>query len=317
MSLSEADDVRDIFADFGTTVYSVNILESSMSNCLATHLTSLQCGTQADFDTNLMQLQDLTMGELLRRMKENSMLTFGLDRFEQAVKKRNWLAHGFFRDKATEFINFSGREIMRQELNAMNAEFHSLNAIIEEIIMNVMIRISPKVSTEVAQLRKADISELLKFIGKDVSYPTQRARINKKKSSLDISPFTRICILEILVLPSSSGGDSLVFRCDYSDFEYFTFGATGPCVKLMLPVQIIQLKPIEIKQLILPTKFELKSKGSFWNYELVAQTGEKFSVTLKDFKEITIEFQSVSGSRRILYRGKVAAVPSPKVEEQL
>jgi hypothetical protein len=52
----------------------------------------------------------------------------------RALTKRNWLAHDFFRERATQFLNPTGRERMLAEVDDCRAEFDAADQSLEQIV---------------------------------------------------------------------------------------------------------------------------------------------------------------------------------------
>jgi hypothetical protein len=66
--------------------------------------------------TNLLK----TFGALKKDLPKLAKFPDGFeDKLTEALKKRNWLAHHYFRERASQFINKKGREQMIQELQTI------------------------------------------------------------------------------------------------------------------------------------------------------------------------------------------------------
>jgi hypothetical protein len=52
----------------------------------------------------------------------------------EALRKRNWLAHDFFRERATEFMSATGREQMLREVDECRDLFQSADKRLEATV---------------------------------------------------------------------------------------------------------------------------------------------------------------------------------------
>ncbi len=82
------------------------------------------------------------MGKLVRRLSEAGQPTEEITTLlDQSLKKRNWLAHGYFLDRAIELTASSGREKMIEELESIQELFRicsrKLDALTEPLAQKV------------------------------------------------------------------------------------------------------------------------------------------------------------------------------------
>lgn len=129
---SESEQVRDVYAYFGLALYWAQCLEQSIFQHLlfvehfpkatATYKSAEQWAE--DFDEYEERELSQTMGKLIRRLGEAGQPTEEIKRLlGHALVKRNWLAHGYFPDRAIQFTLSSGRESMIAELEAIRDLF--------------------------------------------------------------------------------------------------------------------------------------------------------------------------------------------------
>jgi hypothetical protein len=138
----ESDQTRDVYAHFGLAVYLAQCLEQS----IFLHLMFVDHFPQAigkhksrgewitAFDSFESRELSQTLGKLVRRLKEAGQPTDTIrNLLEDALRKRNWLVHGYFADRATRFLNEPGRSSMIEELQAAQAVFRNAAREIDEV----------------------------------------------------------------------------------------------------------------------------------------------------------------------------------------
>jgi hypothetical protein len=142
------DHVKEVYAIFGLAVYLAQVLEHAVVNALM-HIDLISkrpksCSPEEwekTFDKYLETQFDLTMGRMIQRLKEVSTLPDDLERLlKLALQKRNWLAHDYFRERATDFMSESGREVMIEELEQAGNLFRYVDHRLEETIKPVRER---------------------------------------------------------------------------------------------------------------------------------------------------------------------------------
>ena len=131
---SEAEQIKEVYTRFGLAVYMANCLEHQLAITLAS-----QYGpgptriTGAEFDDLLERKLSKTMGQLVRELGELADMSDDEEqRWQQAVSNRNWLAHGYFRERATDIFCEAGRVTMIQELQEAADSFMALDHILTE-----------------------------------------------------------------------------------------------------------------------------------------------------------------------------------------
>ena len=138
----ESEQVREVYAHYGLAMYWAQCLEQA----IFMHLLFFEHFPKAlkkyttpenwaeEFDRYEAREISQTMGKLIFRLREIGQPAHSLEvSLANALKSRNWLAHGYFADRAIEFANSIGREDMIKELNQIRGAFHScvdeLNAV--------------------------------------------------------------------------------------------------------------------------------------------------------------------------------------------
>jgi len=146
----ESEHVREVYAYFGLAMYWAQCLEQSMFQHLlffdhfpraAASYTTPEKWAE-DFDQYERQELGQTMGKLIRRLREAGQPTAEVEQaLNEALKQRNWLAHGYFADRALEFTLQEGRDRMIIEPEGLRDKFRActaqLDAITQPIAQNL------------------------------------------------------------------------------------------------------------------------------------------------------------------------------------
>ena len=145
----ESDHIRDVYAHFGLAVYLAQCVEQSIFQHLLfldhfpkaiAEFTSKEAWVSAFDEFEARELSQ-TMGKLIRRIKEAGQPTDDIQvLLTQVLKQRNWLAHGYFADRAMDFTRESGREKMVIELEELQGLFREAAGKIDALTMPVARR---------------------------------------------------------------------------------------------------------------------------------------------------------------------------------
>ena len=84
------------------------------------------------------QQSTYTLGKLLRELKKYASVPDELEQIlEEALEKRNWLAHDYFKEREEEFMSSAGCNLMISELEGAQQLFvdatHTLNISVKPI----------------------------------------------------------------------------------------------------------------------------------------------------------------------------------------
>jgi hypothetical protein len=138
---------REVFAYFGSAMYMASVLEVGLAHVLMQGQYMKQARDnyiatrgkgfdrkkyEDDFDTFMDNQFAQTMGNLVRRVE--AFAGFGDDlkaRIVSAKKRRDFLAHSYWRETSLKFVTSAGREEMMKELNADTVMFRELDHDIE------------------------------------------------------------------------------------------------------------------------------------------------------------------------------------------
>lgn len=138
----ESEQVREVYAYYGLAMYWAQCLEQSIfqhllffdhfPKAVADYTTPENWA--ADFDSYEERELGQTMGKLIRRLQQVGRPTVEVEKsLARALKARNWLAHGYFADRALEFNASSGRQQMLEELEAIKDQFKDCSAQLDEV----------------------------------------------------------------------------------------------------------------------------------------------------------------------------------------
>ena len=125
----ESEEVREVFARYGLAIYQAQCLERQLSIILATKYGPGPARiSEKELDENLEVLFSRTLGHLVSEIRILAELSEEEEgRLREALRKRNWLVHGYFWDRAVEFLSESGRASMLRELNEAADVFNALD----------------------------------------------------------------------------------------------------------------------------------------------------------------------------------------------
>jgi hypothetical protein len=120
------DQVKTVYAHFGLAVYLAQVLEHGLANALmCTELLPRRAGKpvprkqwEEEFNAFMEQQFKHTLGRLIQRLESITSVPDDLeDLLTEALAKRNFLAHHYFRERAEPLMSHSGREQMIAELH--------------------------------------------------------------------------------------------------------------------------------------------------------------------------------------------------------
>ena len=138
----ESEQIREVYAYYGLAMYWAQCLEQSIFQHLLffDHFPKAVAGYTtpenwaADFDRYEAHELGQTMGKLIRRLQEVGRPTDGIEgTLADVLRARNWLAHGYFADRALEFTTQAGREKMLEELEGLTDNFKKCAAELDAI----------------------------------------------------------------------------------------------------------------------------------------------------------------------------------------
>jgi hypothetical protein len=122
----EGELVKEVYARFGLAVYFAQVLEHSLVNALVVldlipsrrHLAHSHEQWEAEVDAFMDRHFEVTMGRMMRNLHAVTQVDADLEQLlHDALSKRNWLVHDFYRERAIEFTSATGREQMLREVD--------------------------------------------------------------------------------------------------------------------------------------------------------------------------------------------------------
>jgi len=135
-----SDQVKEVYAYYGLAMYWAQCLEQSIFQ----HLLFFDHFPRAikaykdpqqwaeEFDEYESREMKQTMGKLIQRLRESGQPTKEIElALEEALKARNWLAHGYFSDRAIQLTVSSGRQEMLIELESLYSTLKNCEALID------------------------------------------------------------------------------------------------------------------------------------------------------------------------------------------
>lgn len=124
------EQIKAVYANFGLAIYHAQCLEHALVNSLVfldlipnqRKLAKSPAEWAELVDSFMDSRFELTLGKMIRTLKAVTNVDPLLQQqLADALEKRNWLAHGYFRERAEAFLTQTGRESMLAELEAVQA----------------------------------------------------------------------------------------------------------------------------------------------------------------------------------------------------
>lgn len=132
MAYDDGEHVKEVFAYFGRAYYLAGVLETGLAIALmqCAFLTRVRdqyladrgksfdrAQYEAEFDRFMENQHAQTLGNLIKRVSALPEVSDALKhRLSEGKKRRDFLGHHYFRERAIEFSNRSGRDRMMAEL---------------------------------------------------------------------------------------------------------------------------------------------------------------------------------------------------------
>ena len=142
-----SEQIKEVYACYGLAMYWAQCLEQSIfqhllffdyfPKALKAYKNPLQWESEfGEYESHEMKQ---TMGKLIRRVREAGQPTKEIEAaLEEALKLRNWLAHGYFSDRAIQFTISNGRQEMLTELESVYSVFQNCAALIDDVTKPVI-----------------------------------------------------------------------------------------------------------------------------------------------------------------------------------
>lgn len=139
----KGEHVKEVYARFGLAVYSAQVLEHGLVNALMIldlipsrrHLARSRDEWGTEVDAFMDRHFGATMGRMLKNLRDVTQVDADLENLlRDALSKRNWLVHDFFRERITEFMSTAGREQMLREVDECRNLFKTADERLETIV---------------------------------------------------------------------------------------------------------------------------------------------------------------------------------------
>ncbi|MGH1349143.1 MAG: hypothetical protein ACRBN8_46865 [Nannocystales bacterium] len=132
----EDGEVRDVYAHFGLALYMAQVLEHGLVNTmLFLRARGASRMEEAEIDAFYNRHFRRTLGQLVRGLSEYAEVPEGLvGVLRDALQKRNWLAHSYFRERSKDFMTGDGRTSMIQELQSARDQIHDADQRLESFL---------------------------------------------------------------------------------------------------------------------------------------------------------------------------------------
>jgi hypothetical protein len=140
---ADEEQVKEVYARFGLAVYFAQVLEHGIVNAIVIldlipsrrHLARSADEWGSEVDAFMDRHFQATMGRLMRNLRDISQVDDDLEQLlSEALRKRNWLVHEFFRERATEFMSSLGRDQMISEVDVCRDLFQSADKRLEATV---------------------------------------------------------------------------------------------------------------------------------------------------------------------------------------
>jgi hypothetical protein len=158
--------VREVFAYYGRAAYGASCVEHGLTIALMkAELMSQVAGRarrerkspsnaewEGMFDAYMAKHDRLPLGTLIQRFRSVVKPDAALDALlDEALSRRNFLAHGFFRERAVAFAHGAGRLEMIDELERDHDLFIRTDQAVQETVSHVLPKIGVNVERMTAQ----------------------------------------------------------------------------------------------------------------------------------------------------------------------
>lgn len=141
---ANGEQVKEVYARFGLAIYFAQVLEHGIINALVIldlipsrrHLARSADEWGSEVDAFMDRHFQATMGRMMRNLRDTTQVDDDLEQLlSEALRKRNWLVHDFFRERATEFMSSPGREQMISEVDGCRDLFQSADKRLEATVV--------------------------------------------------------------------------------------------------------------------------------------------------------------------------------------
>jgi hypothetical protein len=253
----ESEQIREVFAVFGSAMYLAQNLERELAILLAVSSESKPM-TAWDYDARFAEYFQSTFGALVTKFAELASPAHLdlLERLEMAADDRNELAHHYFWDRAAQFCSSEGRAQMIEELVSLGNRFEALDAKLDELSGEMMQ--ARGLSKEMLQINtETELKELLS----GASEPYRPQRVPNPTEIVSAYEWRANSVTKCALVLASNDG------------KFLLLGERGLCYGPQdVPVNELILKTDFVKAL--PATVNPRPKRSApWDYGIVLANG--------------------------------------------
>ncbi len=238
--------VREIFAYYGRTMYLAQVIEKGIMNLIVVsqHKHGIN---KTRYDEILHEKSSMTFGQLKREIKDLDFFSdLELELIEEFHKKRDFLAHSFWWERAVEFYDEKLQHKLLNELDKLTEFLDSLN----ELVENKTKPFIDKHNIDIDNIRNEMITQ-----GKTIPFESFR-KLNKNEVVIDLFPY-------------KNAENSLIPIFELEDRTFWTICEIG---LTQYKFEVLQENKLRFKNFdgILPiSQFNPRPKmNKPWNYEL-------------------------------------------------
>jgi hypothetical protein len=126
---------REAFARYGLAMYHAQCVEKSLAILVSSVFNKEFLPSAPDRREEIQnEIFSKTIGRLLKRLEKQITIPPNLARtLDEALQKRNWLAHEYFWERAVELLTTAGRDKIIDELTELSDFFSKLDAHLAKI----------------------------------------------------------------------------------------------------------------------------------------------------------------------------------------
>ncbi len=262
----ESEQIKTVYATYGLAMYMAQNLEKSISILLSYKKLENRNVFSSHYDYTLDEHFEKTFGALCKEMNSQGIAIPKEieNELRESLKVRNFLAHDYFWDNASNFVSSFGREQMIEELQGYYNLFENLDEYFTKINKQEL-----KKRNITDEMLKKEMDKVL--LG--ISPPKRERRLLRKKENL-ISIYKYYIDEKVSkYIPLFELDDHTLWTLSDKGFTYAPTELLESRKKGFLPYPDM-----------LPAEIEPKpNNAKEWNYEIRLSTGYKIAV-IRDMK---------------------------------
>jgi hypothetical protein len=134
--IPDSDRAEELFAVFGLTVFESAALEESIVLLMAVSaLADRSQRGSGELRTLMTSKRRQTMGTLLKEVRRTRLIPAEvIDRFDDALRDRNWLVHHFHRDAFPQIVSPAGLVALVARLHEMRERFVDAGSVAHALV---------------------------------------------------------------------------------------------------------------------------------------------------------------------------------------